>query len=265
MTERELLKRGLYGRFKEIKRLAELFLRGEVDIRDRDIVILIEEYNSAVESLYSLKDKVGRIGLAKISREEMEQELVGFALSRPVKDILNGKFREIIDYSLPLRPLLIRILTSCEEALNILESIAWPKISQAAFNILRGLRDSLAELEEKGLDSDICRNILKAISECEEGHYLASALIASRPIIYMIEQMGGNRPTEKIVKMLVDVGLIPKDRKDEQRELLMAVRTARNFLAHRVDVYAGPDDALLLLGASVKLARIYLKWLQKER
>ena len=76
----------------------------------------------------------------------------------------------------------------------------------------------------------------------------------------MIEQMSGKRrPTEELVKNLVKIGLIPKDREDEQRKLIMAIRTARNFLAHRVDVYAGPEDALMLLGAAVKLAKIYIQ------
>ena len=259
------LKRGLYGRFREIKRLAELFLRGDVNLTGREFVRLIKEYNSAVEALGAYKDEIGGMWVTKISHEDIVQEAVKFIHSMPTKDLLKERLEGIINNPLLFRPLLIKVLTGCEEALGILESIAWPNVHPRTLNALKGLRDSLTKLKEEGIDHNIYVNLFQAISECENGHYLASALITSRSIVYMIEQMGGNRPTEEIVKMLVDTGLIPKDRKDEQRELLMAVRTARNFLAHRVNVYAGPDDALLLLGASVKLARIYLKWLQKER
>lgn len=126
---------------------------------------------------------------------------------------------------------------------------------------LMGLRKEIDVLLTGGLDQNVYKNLLEAISEYEEGSYLASALIVSRAITYMIEKLGGKRkPVEEFVEELVKTGLIPKDRKDEQRELLIAIRMARNFLAHRVDVYAKPEDVLILLGGAVKLARIYLEW-----
>ena len=126
--------------------------------------------------------------------------------------------------------------------------------------VLKKLSERVKELMHRGLDEDLYRNLVEAILECGEGHWLASAMIVSRSITYMIEQMGGKRrSTEELVKNLVKIGLIPKDREDEQRKLIMAIRTARNFLAHRVDVYAGPEDALMLLGAAVKLAKIYIQ------
>ena len=65
--------------------------------------------------------------------------------------------------------------------------------------------------------------------------------------------------------MLVETGLIPKDREDEQKELLMVVRTARNLFAHRVDIYARPEDAIMLLAGALKLASIYMKWEVDEK
>ena len=82
------LKRGLYGRFREIKRLAELFLRGDVNLTGRDLVRLIIEYNLAVEALGAYKDEIGGMWVTKISREDIAQEAVKFIHSMPTKGLL---------------------------------------------------------------------------------------------------------------------------------------------------------------------------------
>ena len=159
-----------------------------------------------------------------------------------------------------------RPLTKMLDEYNWVVTRRWSRIAPAKeerlrLNTLMGLRREIDVLLAGGLDQDVYKNLLEAISGYEEGSYLASALIVSRAITYMIEKLGGKRkPVEEFVEELVKAGLIPKDRKDEQRELLMAIRMARNFLAHRVDVYAKPEDVLILLGGAMKLARVYLEW-----
>ena len=125
--------------------------------------------------------------------------------------------------------------------------------------VLDELHRGVLELKEQGLSEDICRNLLEAIFECEEGHYLASAMIASRPITYMVEQIEGKGIEEKM-KTLVQLGLIPPRRQDIQKEIITAAKRARDMLAHRVDEYAGPAKALRLLSAAIELAEIYIKW-----
>jgi len=160
-----------------------------------------------------------------------------------------------------------RPLTKMLDEYNWVVTRRWSQIAPAReerlrSNTLMGLiRREIDVLLAGGLDQDVYKNLLEAISEYEEGSYLASALIVSRAITYMIEKLGGKRkPVEEFVEELVKAGLIPKDRKDEQRKLIMAIKTARNFLAHRVDIDAKPEDVLILLGGAVKLARVYLEW-----
>jgi len=261
MEERHLL-HGLYKRFESIKMKADMLLRweksGEDVISLSDVEVLIQEFNDAVLDLAVLG--------VKVSVQRIDEDIVSLFLSY-ASEVASSSERggQVPKPMDRLRSMLLRIITRCDGVLGALETLLKPQVPPKTLNVLRGLRGELDRLIGGGLNGNIHRNLLEAISECEEGHYLASAMIASRAIIYIIEQIGGNKTTKEIVKTLVDAGLIPRDRKDEQRDLLMAVRTARNFLSHRVDIYPGPGDALTLLGASVKLARIYLKWLQKKR
>jgi len=257
VEERQAILYGLRNRFKSIKQKAEDLLHEEKSgsISPSDVEALIQEFNTALISLFSSG--------VKTSIQQMDERELSSVMTLYISEVLS-RTRGLPMPVGKLRSPLLKLIARCDDVLGTLEALLKPVVPPETLDTLRGLREEIDELAISGLGENVYRNFLEAISECEEGHYLASALIASRAIVYMIEQMGGNRPTDEIVKMLVDTGLIPKDRKDEQRELLMAIRTARNFLAHRVDVYAGPDDALLLLGASVKLARIYLKWLQER-
>jgi len=157
-----------------------------------------------------------------------------------------------------------RPLTKMLDEYNWVVTRPWGRIAREEHlrsNTLMSLRKEINVLLTDGLDQNVYKNLLEAISEYEEGSYLASALIVSRVITYMIEKLGGKRkPVEEFVEGLVKAGLIPKDRKDEQRKLIMAIKTARNFLAHRVDIDAKPEDVLILLGGAVKLAKVYLEW-----
>jgi hypothetical protein len=60
--------------------------------------------------------------------------------------------------------------------------------------------------------------LLKAIEESEQTHHLASALIASRVIIYVLEKIPGKSDGEKIDN-LFQKGLIPEKREDVRTSL----------------------------------------------
>lgn len=64
------------------------------------------------------------------------------------------------------------------------------------------------------LDINYERNLNEAINEYEKGHYLASALITGRVIIYIHEQFDGKTDEEKI-KFLQDKNIIEKSREGE--------------------------------------------------
>jgi len=215
---------------------------------------LIREYNAAVTDLTAFNAK------AHVEEIDEKEEL-------SIEALLDMAFDAVIFERKPvnrlniLRSVLLKITIRCDEALGALEAVMRPKLPPDTVNALRGLRDELNKLLSEGLDENIYRTILIAIAECEEGHYDASATIASRPITYIKEQICGSAPIGEMVKILVSKGLIPKDREDEQK-LIEAVKKARDFLAHRVNVYAKPEDPLILIGVAVKLARIYMRWLK---
>ena len=63
---------------------------------------------------------------------------------------------------------------------------------------------------------------------------------------------------EEKVQHLIDKGIIPKDRKDEQKQLMSSMRLSRNFLSHRIDLFSDSGNVLMLLGGAVTLSRILL-------
>ncbi|MHA1593934.1 MAG: hypothetical protein ACTSXX_04240 [Candidatus Baldrarchaeia archaeon] len=154
--------------------------------------------------------------------------------------------------------ILREIRIGCDVVIGALNSILKPGIGPEIIDELKLLRQELEKLAEKGLDVILGRNIKYAIDELEHGHYLASAMISSRVIRYIIDKIPGRTDEDKI-KYLVQRGLIPKDRRDEERSLLTALRISRNFLSHRVDMLPEVEDALMLLSGTFKLSRVFMK------
>ncbi|RLE85100.1 MAG: hypothetical protein DRJ67_09450, partial [Thermoprotei archaeon] len=97
----------------------------------------------------------------------------------------------------------------------------------------------------------------EAIAEAEWGHYLASAMIASRVIRYIVDKIPGKRDEDK-VEYLVESGVVSRDRKDIQKQVITSMRISRNFLSHRVDLFPDSGEALMLLGGAFSLARLML-------
>jgi hypothetical protein len=96
---------------------------------------------------------------------------------------------------------------------------------------------------------------MEGIREYEKGHYLASALISSRVIIYSLDKIPGKTDEEK-VKRLRSKGKIEKNRKDLEQQFLKASKKARNFFSHDIKVFASPEEALSLLSDSIRIVKL---------
>ena len=149
------------------------------------------------------------------------------------------------------------IMIGCETAEKGLEVKLKPKLEPELIDRLDSIRTELHGFEEKGLDLNLIRNIQTAIEEAEQGHYLASAMISSRAIAYASDQIKGKNDEEK-VQYLIDNGIIHKDRKDEQKQLMSSMRLSRNFFSHRIDLFSDSGHVLMLIGGAVTLSRILL-------
>ena len=163
-----------------------------------------------------------------------------------------------------------KIIVGCETAKRGLETILKPEVPSKVLSNINLLREELEKLLEKGLKENIARNLEEAISELESGHYLASALIASRVIVHLIDKttkevkrvlkLDKERiEDEDRVKYLIKIGAIPKEREDEQRRLILAMHRSRNLLSHRIYLFPKPEEALTLLSGAFEFARIMLK------
>jgi len=85
------------------------------------------------------------------------------------------------------------VIRGCEVAERGLEALLRLHVEPRVLDELNSLRRELEELESRGLDPNIVKNLREAIAEAEQGHYLASAIIASRVICYVISKIPGER------------------------------------------------------------------------
>jgi len=128
-----------------------------------------------------------------------------------------------------------------------------PALSKDQMGELRSLKEESQKVE----DIELQKNLLKAIEEYEQTHYLASALIASRVIIHILEKIPGKKDEEKLDN-LFQQGLIP-EKKDFKSSILRACRLARNAFSHRISIFPDPDEALSILANSVTLSKLATK------
>jgi len=149
------------------------------------------------------------------------------------------------------------IIMGCEVLEQGLQALLKPPVESEVLDKLNSLRSELKKLEEKELDQSIVKNLRGAITEAEQRHYLASAMISSRVIRFIVDKIPGDTDEDK-VKYLVKRGVVPKDRKDVQKQILTSMRLSRNFLSHRVDLFPDTSEVLMLLGGAFNLARLML-------
>jgi len=158
-----------------------------------------------------------------------------------------------------IRPILDNVIIGCDVAISGLEEILKPEISPTTLNRLMSLRK---ELDVLNIDVDVKKNIEKAISEAEQGHDLASTLISSRVLIYLIQKIPGEKIEEKAKKIaneMVEQKLLPSDRKSiitEARDFIDIAKKARNIVSHNIHYWPGPEDTLNILSKAVKLVKL---------
>jgi hypothetical protein len=200
---------------------------------------LVEEYERLRNSLiYSKDEHINKIGnIIPYITDEWEKK----------SWISPDDARRILD----------KLFIGCDAIERGLEALLHPAIEPETLDKLRSLREKLEELEKKGLGLNLARNLREAIDELEQGHHLASTMISARVVRYIVENLPGRDDDEKVENM-VEMGIVHKDRKDEQKKQLTTMRLARNYLSHRVDLFPEPQDALLLLAGAFKLAELQI-------
>jgi len=137
---------------------------------------------------------------------------------------------------LALKGYLRKVIIGCETAIGSLEPMISP-IPESDLNKLASLRKELKNASSRLSDPNYETNCTMALEECEKGHFLASALISGRVIIYALAQLPGGSTEEKI-KFLTYEGRIEKT-KDNVYEsfILKADKKARNFFSHDIKVF----------------------------
>jgi len=154
-----------------------------------------------------------------------------------------------------IEAILNKIEIECEGAIGVIESIP-AKLPKEDLDKLIHLRKELAEFSAELSNIYFEKNIEEAIKECEQAHFLASALISSRVIEYIMAKIEG-KSTEEKIEVLVEKGIIDNKRKDVREVVIKASRTARNFLSHDVKVTPSPSDALSLLSDAIRILKLY--------
>ena len=142
----------------------------------------------------------------------------------------------------------------CDKAITALKSLA-PASSKDDFEILEVLKQQLDGLYGVVPDAYYEVNVNEAITAYEKGTYLASTLIASRVILYALDQIHGEFAEDK-VQFLCDKGLIEADKRAALRSIIKAKRRARRSFSYDITAYPSASDALALLGDAVRIVEL---------
>jgi len=158
-------------------------------------------------------------------------------------------------------------IRGCSIIMSICENLIKPQVSPESLDRLNQLRTEVEKIEIYLPDDKqfLTKNITEAIEEYEQGHLLASALIAARVIMYVYEQIpieDDSRQTnsdtnEQKVMTLIKKGIINKESRDEKESFIKASKMARNTLSHRADAFPLIDEALSLVASAVTFCRYY--------
>jgi hypothetical protein len=152
----------------------------------------------------------------------------------------------------------------CSIITSVCESLLKPRIPQDSLDKLSQLWDEVEKIEKELPEGKefLITNLGDALYEYERGHFLASALIASRVITYVFEQIPAYEEDQKSsdlaklkVEALVRMGIIDKDRKDEQESFLRASKLARNILSHRAYMFPKIEEALTSIASAITFCR----------
>ena len=169
---------------------------------------------------------------------------------------------------------LLNLAAECEKVISFLEDDS-DKSKKYPFKIknkLSSLRDQIELLEIS--DLSLKKNVEMSLDLFEEGKTFCSALFASRVISYTIDQIKIEKSlieeneslkhkqnmVELIITDFVNKGLIKKNEKKYQSNLLMYVKLARNQLLHNLDFVPDDAESLGLLSNSIKLLGLKNKY-----
>lgn len=148
--------------------------------------------------------------------------------------------------------LLQQLSVECATAIGFLEALASP-IPIADKDKLDSLRHEITSLE--GFNGNLFAHVSGAISEYEGAHYLASALLAGKSVIYAWEQFPGKTSEEKASKLL-QAKLIKEDLKGQ---FLRAEKKARNYFTHDISAIPQPQEALVLVADACNLSMALMR------
>ena len=166
--------------------------------------------------------------------------------------------------------LLQQIIIECDRIIGLAE-LSESDISPEDMDRLIGIRKELTEAWSD-LDINFEKNLDVAIKEAEKGHSLASALITSRVVEYVLSQFKGkvceneNKKIEDVTiddinKFLTENSIIKSGEEDFKGAIIKTSKKSRNFFSHRIDTFADSSDAQPLLGDTVKILEIYKRFI----
>lgn len=192
---------------------------------------------------------------------QKELKLTGFG---QISEIMPSVYVPLFPNKEQLLSMLTEVTAGCVAGITaIKELLNRQALPEEFVNKLKGFRKRLETIED--IDPLIHKNLDKAILEMEHGHYLASALISARVVVWILQQIPPEEKdlenkTKKKIETLINMGIIDKSSKDEIKKLIQAAGLARNFVSHRISVFPEPEEAMILLGNAVKLAKIYTEF-----
>ncbi len=149
-----------------------------------------------------------------------------------------------------------RLMVECDKVIRVLSSMQ-NSLPQEARGNLNDLRKEYLEISDS-IDVDFEKNFEESLKEAEHSHFLASTLITSRIIDYLLREFKGETDEEKVENLVVLKIVDAKD-KDSQQKIIKSSRLSRNFLNHRISTFAECSDALSLLGGCLLLLKLYSK------
>lgn len=149
------------------------------------------------------------------------------------------------------KALLKEIEGECERAIGVLESMVSP-FSKDELEQLLALKQRLRALRGS-LEAGYEYHLGEALNEYERGLYLASALIASRAILFVLHQRFGESLDEKLhaAQLEVPTAAAPADRADAA---LTAYQRAKEVFDYDLTIVPTSAEALALLNDAVELA-----------
>jgi len=145
-----------------------------------------------------------------------------------------------------------KIRINCDTALAYLEQLV-SRIPSKEKDELNSLKGQLAPLEV--FDAKLFAHLNSAIEEYEEAHYLASALLAGKAIVYVLEQLPGETDEDK-ASALVKSSLLDEKIKPN---FLKGARRARVHFTHDISAIPLPQDALGLVSDACDLSLKLMK------